>query len=143
MKRTFLMILLVNSVLLFTASSQVQARTEIQNILTKGSKWTLNVDGEVGTLELLGGRGSRTSDGGWKMTMDIEWQGNRGTLKAWADGENREQHVILEVQKKNGIRVTCEGYIAQYTERFMAGISKYRALPQDIRGAWFATRSKG
>ncbi|OEU52390.1 MAG: hypothetical protein BA861_00865 [Desulfobacterales bacterium S3730MH5] len=48
----------------FVFSSQTQARTEIAGILTKESTWELNVDVEVGTLKLLGEKGSRTSDGG-------------------------------------------------------------------------------
>ena len=94
MKKICLIILLSISLLFFAFSSQVQARAEIYNILTKGSKWVLNVDGEVGILELLGGRGSRTRDWGWKMNMEIRWQNNPGTLKAWADGRNIEQRVI-------------------------------------------------
>jgi hypothetical protein len=78
------------------------ATAMIYDILTKGSKWTLNVDGEVGTLKLLGGRGSRTSEGGWEMTMDVEWQGRAGTLRGWADGDNSEQRVTLDLDRSGG-----------------------------------------
>jgi hypothetical protein len=116
------------------------ARSMIHDILAKGSEWTLNVDGEVGTLTLLGGRGSRTSDGGWEMTMDVEWQGNPGTLNGWQDGENREQRVALELVRRSGIPVTLSGYIARETDAFMAGTSRSAARPEDIEGAWYATR---
>lgn len=142
MKKICLMVFLSISLLFLIFSSQVKARTEIYNILAKGSKWVLNVDGEVGILELLGGRGGRTRDGGWEMAMDIKWQNNPGTLKAWADGRNIEQRVVLNVQRKNGLKVTCEGYIAQETDKFMAGITKHPARPRDIKGAWYAIKKK-
>jgi hypothetical protein len=119
------------------------ARSMIHDILAKGSEWTLNVDGEVGTLTLLGGRGSRTSDGGWEMTMDVEWQGNPGTLSGWQDGENREQRVTLELTRRPGIPVSLTGHIAKETDAFMAGTSRYAARPEDIEGAWYATRGRG
>ena len=127
--------------LLIFISSQVQAITEIYNVLVKGSTWVLDVDGEVGILELLGGRGRRTTDGGWKMTMDIKWQNNSGTLKAWANGRNIEQKVVLNVAK-NSLKVTCESYIAQETDKFMARITKHPACPRDIKRAWYAIRKK-
>jgi hypothetical protein len=128
--------------LLVGLSSPVEARSMIYDILAKGSQWSLNVDGETGTLELLGGRGSRTRDGGWVMTMDINWQGNPGTLRAQADGGNTEQHVALAVQRRNGLKVNCEGYIAMETDRFMAGITRHAARPGDLHGAWYATLLK-
>ena len=140
-KKCFLIFSLI-FLLLVGLSSPVGARSMIYDILAKGSQWTLNVDGEEGTLELLGGRGSRTSDGGWVMTMDIRWQGNPGTLRAQADGGNTEQQVALAVQRRNGLRVNCEGYIAMETDRFMAGITRHPARPDDLHGAWYATLLK-
>ncbi len=130
------------SLFILAFPSLIMARAAIYDVLSKGSHWTLNVDGESGILNLLGGKGSRTPDGGWKMKMDIEWQGNSGILKAWADGENREQHVYMEVKRKNGLKVICEGYVAQETDQFMAGVTKHPARPSDIKGAWYATRIK-
>jgi len=128
--------------LLVGFSAPVGARSMIYDILAKGSQWTLNVDGEEGTLELLGGSGSRTSDSGWVMTMDISWQGNPGTLRAQADGGNTEQQVALAVQRRNGLMVNCEGYIAMETDRFMAGITRHPAQPDALHGAWYATLLK-
>ncbi len=128
--------------LLVGFSAPAGARSMIYDILAKGSRWTLNVDGEEGTLELLGGSGSRTSDSGWVMTMDISWQGNPGTLRAQADGGNTEQQVALAVQRRNGLRVNCEGYIAMETDRFMAGITRHPAQPDALHGAWYATLLK-
>ncbi len=123
-------------------STPVEARTMIYDILSKGSQWTLNVDGEEGTLELLGGSGSRTTDNGWVMTMEIRWQGNPGTLRAQADGGNTEQQVALAVQRRNGLGVNCEGYIAMETDRFMAGITRHPSRYDALRGAWYATLLK-
>lgn len=142
MKKKWLLVLLMVSLFLVIVSPLVQARSMIYDILAKGSQWTLNVDGEVGTLELLGGRGSRTRDGGWVMTMEIKWQNNPGTLRAQADGNNSEQHVVLAVQRRNGLKVNCEGYIAMETDRFMAGITRHAARPRDLHGAWYATLLK-
>lgn len=140
MKKHIVITTLILVLVLFfvTLSSQLYARSMIYDILAKGSQWDLNVDGETGTLELLGGRGSRTSDGGWQMTMEVKWQNNPGTLKAAADGDNSEQKVHLTMKRRNGIQVTCEGYIARETDGFMAGISRYRGRPKDIPGAWYA-----
>ncbi|MCK4763795.1 MAG: carboxypeptidase regulatory-like domain-containing protein [Candidatus Aminicenantes bacterium] len=140
MKKKLLLVFWLIFMVMFFVSERVEAKSAIYDILAKGSTWTLNVDGESGTLELLGGRGSRTTDGGWEMTSEIRWQGNPGTLQGRADGSNSEQRVILNVQRRNGLRVTCEGYIAQETDRFMAGISKHPARPRDIRGAWYAIK---
>lgn len=142
MKKKWFLVFLMFSLFLVIVSPLVQARSMIYDILAKGSQWRLNVDGEVGTLELLGGRGSRTRDGGWVMTMDIKWQNNPGTLRAQADGKNREQHVALHVQRKNGLKVNCEGYIAMETDRFMAGITRHAARPKALHGAWYATLLK-
>ncbi|MCK5058050.1 MAG: hypothetical protein KAT34_15460 [Candidatus Aminicenantes bacterium] len=140
-KRRFFLFFLSFS-LVFTFSLRVEARSNIHDILAKGSIWSLNVDGAIGTLELLGGRGGKTADGGWEMTMEIKWQGNPGTLKAAADGKNHEQRVLLNVQRKNGLKVTCEGYIALESGRFMAGVTRHPASAADIHGAWYATKKK-
>ncbi|NIM16737.1 MAG: hypothetical protein GTO45_32510 [Candidatus Aminicenantes bacterium] len=142
MRKKWFLVFLLSFLLLVVASPLVQARSMIYDILAKGSQWTLNVDGEVGTLELLGGKGSRTRDGGWVMTMEIQWQNNPGTLRAQADGKNSEQHVVLRVERKNGLKVNCEGYIAMETDRFMAGITRHAARPRDLHGAWYATLLK-
>ena len=42
--------------------------------------------------------------------MEIEWQDNHTILKARADRENGEQHVILEVESKNDRGVPRDGY---------------------------------
>ena len=139
LKVSFL-IAIISIVFVFPTISQ--ARSPIYEILSKGSEWTLNVDGDEGILKLLGGRGSRTSDGGWEMTMDVEWHGKQGVLRAQSDNENREQYVIFEVTRKGGFGVKCEGYIARETDKFMSGTSLYRALPADIKGAWYATKRK-
>lgn len=126
--------------LLCLFSLHIQARTMIYDTLSKHSEWTLDVDGETGTLELLGGSGSKTASGGWEMTSEITWQETPGVLKAWADGANAEQHVILEVQRKNGIKVTLDGYIARETDKFMAGAAIYGAVPKAVHGAWYAVK---
>jgi len=139
-RRIIIFFVCVSLVVLF--SYRAEAKSSIHDILSKGSKWVLNVDGEIGTLELIGGSGSKTADGGWEMTMEITWQGNNGTLKAFADGKNNEQRVILNVQHKNGLKVTCDGCIAQLTDHFMAGMTRHKAVPKDLLGAWFATKHK-
>jgi hypothetical protein len=139
MKKKWFLVFSLGILLSVVVSPPVQARSMIYDILAKGSEWTLNVDGEVGTLELLGGKGSRTRDGGWVMTMEIRWQNNAGTLRAQADGNNSEQHVVLRVERKNGLKVNCEGYVAMETARFMGGITRHAARPQDLHGAWYAT----
>ncbi len=126
--------------LLYLFPLQAQPRTMIYDILSKHSEWALDVDGEKGILELLGGSGSKTAGVGWEMTSEITWQGNPGVLKAWADGKNAEQHVILEVQRKNGIKVTLDGYIARETDKFMAGASIYKAVHETVHGAWYAVQ---
>lgn len=142
MKKRRIVLFFVCFSLVFLFSYRAEARSSIHDILNKGSKWVLNVDGEIGTLELIGGRGSKTADGGWEMTMEVKWQGNAGTLKALADGKNSEQRVSLNIQRRNGLKVTCEGYIAQETGRIMAGITRHKAVPKDVHGAWFATKHK-
>ncbi|MCU0287379.1 MAG: hypothetical protein MUF15_13420 [Acidobacteria bacterium] len=91
----------------------LQAKSLIYDILDKGSTWTLVVDGEEGTLELLGGRGSSTGGMGWRMSMDVRWQGRMGNLRAEADNENSQQRVFLSLKRNGEIPVICEGYIAQ------------------------------
>lgn len=137
--KTFTIIFL-SALLTVLVSSPLQARSAIYDTLAKGSHWSLNVDGESGPLELLGGKGSRTPDGGWKMTMDVKWQGIPGTLRGHADGKNSEQRVILQLTRKNGLKVACEGYIARETDTFMAGITVIPAKPKPSHGAWFAQK---
>jgi hypothetical protein len=139
-KRFFFIFVCFSLVFLFY--NRIEARQQIHDILNKGSKWALNVDGEIGTLELLGGRGGKKTGGGWEMTMEVKWQGNAGTLKGFADGQNYEQRIILNVRRKNGIKVTCEGYIAKESGHYMAGITRHNAVPKDIHGAWFASKYK-
>lgn len=142
MKKRRVILFFVCFSLVFLFSYRAEAKSSIHDILNKGSKWVLNVDGEIGTLELIGGHGSKTADGGWEMAMEVKWQGNTGTLKAFADGKNSEQRVFLNVQRKNGLKVTCEGYIARETGRIMAGITHHKAVPKNLHGAWFATKHK-
>jgi len=118
----------------------VQARSMIYDILAKGSEWTLNVDGEEGTLELLGGSGSSTGGSGWKMAMEIRWQGNAGILRAEANDDNTQQQVVLIVTHKDGRQVTCEGYISQENEESMAGTTRQAAATEEINGAWYAVK---
>ena len=42
-------------------------------------------------------------------------------------------------KRKNGLRVTCEGFISMETDRFMAGTTRHPARPRDLNGAWYAT----
>lgn len=133
----FSSLLLVNSLCL-----PVQAKSMIYDILDKGSEWALNVDGEEGILELLSGSGSSTGGSGWRMSMEIRWQGSNGALRAEADNENSQQRVLLTVQRQNGITVNCEGYIAQETDRYMAGITRYPTLGREKCGAWYAVKKQ-
>ena len=119
----------------------MQAKSMIYDILAKGSEWTLNVDGEEGTLELLGGSGASTGGSGWRMTMDIRWQGTAGSLRAEADNNNSQQRVFLNVQRQNGIAIICEGYIAQESDRFMAGITR-NPTGKTMYGAWYAIKKQ-
>jgi len=128
------------ALLIVMASRPAEAKSHLSDILNKGSRWSLNVDGEAGVLELLGGHGHQTPDGGWEMEMDVTWQGNRGKLIASADGQNREQKVMLRLRNRGGIPVYCDGYVAQYAGNLMAGTSRYRAIPGDIKGAWYAMK---
>ncbi|HLP61949.1 MAG TPA: hypothetical protein VK186_24110, partial [Candidatus Deferrimicrobium sp.] len=70
MKIKFIFLILSALWLVNTLCLPVQAKSMIYDILNKGSEWTLNVDGEEGTLELLGGSGSSTGGSGWRMSME-------------------------------------------------------------------------
>lgn len=142
MKIKSLFLVLSSLLLVNTLCLPVQAKSMIYDILNKGSEWTLNVDGEDGILELLGGKGSSTGGSGWRMSMEIRWQGNNGSLQAEADNENSQQRVVLTLQRQNGMAVTCEGYIAQETDRLMAGITRYPALDKNTFGAWYAVKKQ-
>ena len=123
--------------LIAVLSSQLSARTHIREILFKGGTWTLDVDGETGTLKLLGGSGSVTSDNGWEMSFEVDWNGRPGNLYAVMDGDNREQRVELKLTR-GGVQVVCKGFIARETSEFMAGTTSYAARPRPIEGAWYA-----
>lgn len=142
MKITQIFCLTVAAVLLAMVASPVLARSHISDVIDKGSRWTLNVDGETGVLEVLGGQGHRTPDGGWQMEMDVTWQGRRGKLYGRADGQNRDQHVTLNVRRRGGIRVLCRGFVAQETGYLMAGQSSYSAVPHAMHGAWYAGKHR-
>ncbi|HLP62571.1 MAG TPA: hypothetical protein VK186_27275, partial [Candidatus Deferrimicrobium sp.] len=94
------------------------------------------------TLELLGGSGSSTGGSGWRMSMEIRWQGNSGNLRGEADNENLQQRVFLNVKRQNGTAVICEGYIAQETDRFMSGNTRYPTADKIIHGAWYAIKKQ-
>ncbi len=142
MKKRILFLVFSSLLLVNTLCLPVQAKSMIYDILSKGSEWTLNVDGEEGILELLGGSGSSTGGSGWRMSMEIRWQGNNGSLQAEADNENSQQRVVLTLQRQNGMAVTCEGYIAQETDRLMAGITRYPAIGKGTSGAWYAVKKQ-
>lgn len=138
MKTKQIFCLTVAAVLSAMVASPARARSHISDVIDKGSRWTLNIDGETGVLEILGGQGHRTPDGGWQMEMDVTWQGRRGKLYGQADGQNRDQHVTLRVKRRNGVLVVCHGFVAQETDYLMAGQSSYSAVPRAIHGAWYA-----
>lgn len=130
----------IATALLATASaSPVCAKSPLPDILNKGSRWALNVDGQEGTMTLLGGNGQQTPDGGWTMEMEVEWRGYRGTISARADAKNLNQRVILNLNQ-GGVSVNCGGFVAQCTGILMAGTTCYRAVGGDQLGAWFAVK---
>ncbi|MCX6582276.1 MAG: hypothetical protein NT166_19055 [Candidatus Aminicenantes bacterium] len=142
MKIRFLFLVFSALLLVNTLCLPVQAKNMIYDTLGKGSEWTLNVDGEEGALELLGGSGASTGGSGWRMNMEIRWQGVNGSLRAETDNDNSQQRVVLALQRQNGMAVTCEGYIAQETDRFMAGVTRYPSLGKDTCGAWYAVKNQ-
>ena len=134
LKRSYWMQLLILSFFLIGAFLNAEARPLIQDILSKGSMWMLNIDGEQDRLILRGGKGSRTSSGGFKLKYRVVWGGHSGVLTGSSDGKNSSQFVKLELTRKNGIKVACRGYIAQETDNFMAGTCGSKTVP----GAWYA-----
>src|SRR4029453_16957434 len=98
--------------LMVSCPIEMRARTPIDEVLAKHSHWALNVDGEVGTLEILGGSGEATSSGGYEMTADVSWKGAAGTLQASADGLGLQYQVKLSILR-GGVPVSLEGYVAQ------------------------------
>jgi hypothetical protein len=122
-----------------------QGKSMIYDILNKGSRWSLNVDGEEGVLELLGGSGSSTGGSGWRMNMQVLWQGRPGNLQAESDNENAQQWVLLNLIRQDGSPVVCEGFIASETDRFMAGTSRYQVEENTghaEHGAWYALKKR-
>ncbi|CAH1385457.1 hypothetical protein NTGM5_120105 [Candidatus Nitrotoga sp. M5] len=135
MRVKFRYLLLVACTFMLLVSSGVEARPHISDTLAKGSQWNLNVDGATGILKLLGGHGEITDDGGWKMEMDVEWDGRPGKLHATADDSNGLQQVSMELSHANTMPVKCTGYIALRSDKMMAGTSRNGVA----RGAWYAT----
>lgn len=110
-------------------------KSHINDILAKGSVWTLNVDGEEAKMILVGGKGGQTPGGGFEVSYEVEWGSQKGSLSGVADAKNMSQRVTLELTRKNGIKVNCRGFIAQETDQFMAGTCG-RTAP----GAFYATK---
>lgn len=113
-----------------------QARPAITEVINKGDEWTLNVDGEQAKMTLLGGRGSRLSDGGYAFSYEVDWGGRKGLMEARSDGDNVSQSISLRLQRANGTRIGCEGYVAQGSTQLMAGTCGGERFP----GAWYAQR---
>lgn len=127
--------ILITIALLAIAAPDVYAKPHIHTILAKGSQWTLNVNGDQAKLTLLGGKGGQISGGGFEVFYNVDWGGQKGTLSGVSDAKNSRQAVTLELTRRNGIKVTCNGFIAQETDEFMAGVCGTVA-----RGAFYATR---
>ena len=133
-KKNLRMLLLTFSVCLFV---NAEARPLIQDVLSKGDSWLLTVDGERDSLLILGGKGSQTKNGGYKLNYQVAWGQHSGVLKGESDNNNSSQFVTLQLIRSNGSRVECRGYIAQKTDDFMAGTCGSKRVP----GAWYAVRS--
>lgn len=112
----------------------------IDEILNKGSRWTLTVDQETHILELLGGVGSQVPGGGWSMKMEVKWNDIGGILKAQSNADNTEQTVILSLQNEKNEHVLCEGKIDPQNNQFMSGTSRYPKLEKAQIGSWQATK---
>jgi hypothetical protein len=136
-KRFFIILVVLSAV-----SLSLSAATGILDILNKGGKWTLNVDGETGTLMIGGGKSELLPAGGYTMNVEVKWDGRAGDLSASSSADTGEYRVVLVLTRKNGMKVRCEGWIARETDKFMAGESVYAGEPQDIHGAWYALKSK-
>ncbi len=128
--------------ILFPFALQIQGGTIIGDILTKGSRWTLTVDGETGTLELLGGQSAATPGGGWVIGMEVKWLDTGGILRAKANSDNSEQSIALNLHKQNGDLVICEGYINQENNESMSGTTKYPNRAETPQGTWHASLIK-
>ena len=113
-----------------------EARPPIHEVLDKGSQWVLNVNGDEGTLTLLGGKGGQLPKGGFEIFYEIDFEGRKGTLEGVSDMKNAIQRVSIELTRKNGIKVSCQGFVAQETDDFMAGNCGDKIAP----GAWYAVR---
>lgn len=118
------------------ALHEAEARNHIHDVLAKGSQWTLNVDGEEATLTLLGGKGRQLLNGGFEVSYEIDFGGRKGTLEGVSDAKNVSQWVSIELTLKDGVKVTCHGFVAQETDDLMAGTCGDKVAP----GAWYATR---
>lgn len=116
------------------------AEGDTRQTFTKRSRWTLNIAGEVGTLELPGGKAIRTTEGGWKLTMPVEWQGRHGKFMAVSPNAHRKVTVKLVVESpRDSTRFRCEGVVAQRDPDSMSGKCRWG----DSTASWHATKQQG
>jgi hypothetical protein len=55
---------------------------ELAVALEKGSTWRLELGDQLATMKILGGRTTRSDDGVWTQSLQVQWQGRVGELLA-------------------------------------------------------------
>jgi hypothetical protein len=136
MKKNYRKLLLLLSVGFVGMFLNAEARPLIQKVLSKGDSWMLTINGERDSLLIRGGKGSQTTNGGFKLNYHVAWGKHSGVLKGESGNNNSSQFVTLQLIRTNGSRVECRGYIARDTDDFMAGTCGSKRAP----GAWYAIR---
>jgi hypothetical protein len=110
------------------------------NIFAKSSRWTMNIAGEIGKLEMPGGKAIRTTQGGWKLNMDVVWQERPGKFMAGSSDGGRKVAVKFVVESpRDGTRFRCAGSVAPRDPDTMSGKCRWG----DTTASWHAKKQTG
>ncbi|MEA3547741.1 MAG: hypothetical protein U9R66_08755 [Thermodesulfobacteriota bacterium] len=109
----------------------------IEKVLSEGSRWTLDIAGEKGILELLSGKTRHGPGEKMRVDMKVRWQGQPGKLKASADRDNRQLRIMLSVESsRDRTRFNCKGEVSPDDPRRMSGKCRWGKRS----GPWHAAR---
>lgn len=144
MNRKYKVLFLSLLMVLFLSNFSIMdaySKTDITKIIYNGSKWAMNINGEVQTLVI--GKGKiRERGGGLELDYDFNWGDKIGYLIASSDSYGPRRTITFNIKWRANNRIICGGNFSRNSDDIMAGTcgKKIKKLSYSPTGAWYATR---
>jgi hypothetical protein len=112
--------------------------TDIGTMIYDGSKWTMNINGEVQPLVIRMRRGASSS----QLDHNFKWGDRSGYLIASTESSGSVRSVKFYMSTGDNTYLSCEGKISRYSDDLMAGVcgKSTKVFSFTPTGAWYATR---